>query len=210
MSALHGELLRLFQSALLGGASTSLVMRRCDAMKAADMLKLSPKRRWLSFSEERRLSLICYAYCFQRRCELPNSLSSDQLRTLAREGARVRLQELRAEIASLETLIRDGGAAATRTERPAPRGGRRRALSAAGRAAIAAGQKARWQKVKAANSGTGRGGDTAVTATAPPARKRSRMSAAARKAVGERMRKYWAARRKQAATKPARGTASKG
>jgi hypothetical protein len=33
-------------------------------------------------------------------------------------------------------------------------------------------------------------------AAAKPARKRSRMSAAARKAVSERMRKYWADRRK--------------
>ena len=48
-------------------------------------------------------------------------------------------------------------------------------------------------------AGTGRGpgrppGSTNQAATG--GRKRSQMSAAARKAVGERMRKYWAARRK--------------
>lgn len=139
---------------------------------------------------------------------MPNSLSSVQMRTLAREGARVRLQQLRAEIASLETLMRDGGAAAGRTGRPARRSGRRRQLSAAGRAAIAAGQKARWEKVKAANRSTGTSGDTPATAVARSARKRPKMSAAARKAVGERMRKYWAARRKQAGKKATRATPS--
>jgi hypothetical protein len=133
------------------------------------------------------------------------------MRTLARAGARVRLQELRAEIAALESLIRESGGAAGRAGRPA-RGGRRgrRQLSAAGRAAIAAGQKARWQKVKAAKNGADTRGDTPATAGAPPSpHKRSTMSAAARKAVSQRMRKYWAARRKQGAKKPARAASSK-
>jgi len=138
---------------------------------------------------------------------VPPFLSPDQMRTLAREGTRARLQELRAEIAALETLMRDSGATAGRVGRPV-RGGRRRwQLSAAGRAAIAAGQKVRWEKVKVGNSGAGTTRDTSVTAAARSARKRPKMSAAARKAVGERMRKYWAARRKQAG-KPTRATAS--
>jgi len=132
------------------------------------------------------------------------------MRTLAREGARVRLQELRAEIAALESLVRDGGGHVGRAERPARRQRRgRRQLSAAGRAAIAAGQKARWEKVKAAkNAAEAR---SAMTASGAPTRrrKRSTMSAAARKAVSERMRKYWAERRKQGAKKPARA-ASRG
>src|SRR5437762_6522698 len=138
-------------------------------------------------------------------------LSTDQIRTLAREGARVRLQELRAEIAALESLVRDGGGAAGRAGRPA-RGGRRRRrqLSAAGRAAIAAAQKARWQKINAAKNGSQASGDTPVTARAPRSRpKRSTMSAAARKAVSERMRKYWAARRKRGANTRARGALSR-
>jgi len=133
------------------------------------------------------------------------------MRTLAREGARVRLQELRAEMAALEALVREAGGAAGRAGRPA-RGGRRgrRQLSAAGRAAIAAGQKARWQKVNAAKNGSQASGDTPATAGARRSRpKRSTMSAAARKAVSERMRKYWAARRKQGANQPARAASSR-
>jgi hypothetical protein len=77
------------------------------------------------------------------------------------------------------------------------------AAAAAGRAAIAAGQKARWQKVNAAKSGSQSSGDTPTAAAAPRSRrKRPTMSAAARKAVSERMRKYWAARRKQGAKTP--------
>jgi len=124
---------------------------------------------------------------------------------LAREGARVRLQELRGEIAALESLIRDSGTGHGAAAQPTRRRRRRRRLSAAGRAAIAAGQQARWQKAKAAKNGAEI--NAPATSGTRPARKRSRMSAAARKAVGERMRKYWAARRKQATTKPARGTA---
>src|SRR5690348_8325287 len=104
--------------------------------------------------------------------------------------------------------MRDGGAADRGGAQPARRRRRRRHLSAAGRAAIAAGQKARWQKAKAAKNGAQL--NTPATGGTRPPRKRSTMSAAARKTVGERMRKYWAARRKQAATKPARDTASKG
>lgn len=45
--------------------------------------------------------------------------------------------------------------------------------------------------------GRGRRGQSAAPAAAAPARRgRRKMSAAARKAVSERMRKYWAARRK--------------
>lgn len=41
----------------------------------------------------------------------------------------------------------------------------------------------------------------AVTEAAPPAAKRSRMSPAARRAVSERMKRYWAERRKAKAAK---------
>ena len=137
-----------------------------------------------------------------------DSLSADQMRTLAREGARVRLQELRAEIAALESLVGDGGGTAGGAGRPARRSRRgRRQLSAAGRAAIAAGQKARWQKVRAAKTDADANGERAATAGAPtPRRKRSKMSAAARKAVSERMRKYWAQRRKRGAKHSARAS----
>jgi hypothetical protein len=44
--------------------------------------------------------------------------------------------------------------------------------------------------------GRGRRGAVAATATAGGRRRRKKMSAAGRKAVSERMRKYWAERRK--------------
>ena len=148
----------------------------------------------------------CYADDRVQEMHVNRSLSTNQLRTLAREGARVRLQQLRAEIAALESLIGERVGAAGRRGRPAGEGRRgHRQLSAAGRAAIAAGQKARWQKIKAAKTGSQTSGDMSMAAAAPRSRrKRSTMSAAARKAVSERMRKYWAARRKRGADRPAR------
>jgi hypothetical protein len=108
------------------------------------------------------------------------TLDRKTLLTLARAGAEARIRELQNEIAAIRNTFGmrgKGGAGAA--------GGRRRRkrgkLSAAGRRAIIAAQKARWAAV--------RGGKTG-------AKKRKGMSAAARKAVGERMKKYWAARRK--------------
>ena len=133
--------------------------------------------------------------------ELAKSMSDVELRSLAREGARVRLEALRQEIAALEALV--AGERTGRGGRRAAAAGRTRRrgqLSAAGRAAIVAAQKARWAQIKSAKSGA----SAESSASAPAAsarRKRSPMSAAARKAVGERMRKYWAARRRAGAKK---------
>ena len=102
------------------------------------------------------------------------NLNTEQLRRLARLGAVARLQEIRAE----ETAIRaefpelfSGGAVRG--------GGRGRGRARAAASATAA-------------SGTDGGGQT---------RRRRKMSAAARKEVSERMRKYWADRRKAKAGK---------
>ena len=113
-----------------------------------------------------------------------SSLSRSQLDHLAHLGAQARLAEIQAEVLALESII--GGSTTQPAAAPKPhrRRGRRGKLSAAGRAAIAAAQKARWAKLKAGKS------------AAKPARKRKGMSAAARKAVSLRMTKYWAARRK--------------
>ena len=107
-------------------------------------------------------------------------LSRIQLDQLARLGAQARLHELQAEVATLKRLI--GGTTAGNTKGNTALGPRRRRrgkISAAGRAAIAAAQKARWAKIKSG---------------AP--RKRRSMSAAQRAAVGRRMKAYWAARRR--------------
>ena len=122
--------------------------------------------------------------------DLATALSSDQLHQLARHGAMARLEEIKTEIASIEAFIRGGGTASTDGGRRAP--GRparrtRRTLSAAGRAAIAAAQKARWAKIKKGSR---------KTSSTDGTHRRKGMSAAARKAVAERMRKYWAERRK--------------
>lgn len=124
------------------------------------------------------------------------------MRTLALAGARVRLAELREEIASLEQLLRDGGAGSgTPQRRGRRRTGKRGQLSPAGRAAIVAAQKARWAKVNAPN---GADASSPAQGNARPSggrRRRSPMSAAARKAVSARMRKYWAERRRASAKK---------
>jgi hypothetical protein len=115
-----------------------------------------------------------------------------QILELAKKGAIHRYQELKAEIASLmkafphlryrsavsPAIDLSSEPAATIDRKPRKRG----KLSAAGRRAIAAAQRARWAKIKAKKSGP---------------TKRKGMSAAARKAVSLRMKKYWAERRKQ-------------
>ena len=107
------------------------------------------------------------------------TLDRKMLLTLARAGADARIRELENEIAAIRKTFGMRGSARR------ARGGRRKRgkLSAAGRRAIVAAQKARWAAVRTGRTGT---------------KKRKGMSAAARKAVGERMRKYWAARRKSA------------
>jgi len=87
-------------------------------------------------------------------------LSRDELRQLARMGAKSRLDEIRREEASIRRAFPElfrGRQAAADGASAGTRGGRRR--------------------------------------------RRSRMSAEARKAVSDRMKKYWAARRKAKAAK---------
>jgi hypothetical protein len=136
---------------------------------------------------------------------LPNSLSADQVRQLARRGAEVRLQELQSEIAGLQGLLGTDSAGSPRGRRRRATAKRRRArrgqLSAEGRAAIAAAQKARWAKIKLAKRDASAPNAIADTAATRSPRKRRQMSPQARKAAAERMRKYWAERRKARAKK---------
>jgi len=92
---------------------------------------------------------------------LPNSLSTDQLRQLAKHGAAARILELEAEIAAIRGAFPAGP-------------GRRRG---------------------AGRRGGKRGRPAGATRTGGAGRKRRRMSPAARRAISERMTKYWAARR---------------
>jgi hypothetical protein len=111
---------------------------------------------------------------------LAHTLTADQLRALARLGAAVRLTEIAEEAAAVRAAFPALGSP-TRRRRP-----RRRVRAAAARPA------------------------KPTARTAPKPRTRPKMSAAVRKAVSERMRKYWAGRRQaklQAAAKKAEGPA---
>ena len=95
-------------------------------------------------------------------------LSREELRRLARLGAQRRLEELRREETAIRAAFPDLGPGAS----PSAKTGRRR-------------------RKRAASAKTG------ATAPAPAKRPaRYKMSAAQKRAVSERMKKYWAARRK--------------
>jgi hypothetical protein len=86
------------------------------------------------------------------------ALSHEQLYSLARAGAKARLEELRAEMTAIQALVGGEGARTGRRRGPGrPAGGRRgrkrSKISTAGRARIAAAQRARWAKIKAARTG---------------------------------------------------------
>jgi hypothetical protein len=100
-------------------------------------------------------------------------LSREQLRRLARLGAEKRLEELRREEAAIRAAFPDLDGGGGRR-----RGGRRRGRGQAGTPTRAA---------ASAGAGTGRKAKR---------RRRAPMSAAQKRAVSERMKKYWAARRK--------------
>src|SRR2546430_4194001 len=127
-------------------------------------------------------------------------MSANQVKDLARRGARVRLEELRGEIARVEWFL-DGnrGTSARRPQTGVKRQAqsrRRGQLSAAGRAAIVAAQKARWGKIKRANRDVSAPGGAPGRKTALRTTRRRRTSPAVRKAAAGPLRRYWAGRRK--------------
>jgi len=102
-------------------------------------------------------------------------LAKFDLKEYARRGATARVSELKAELAEIYRAFPD--------------------LSRARASAIGSGETAkadgRTRAARAARLASAEGGSPATTT-----RRRRRMSPAARKAVSERMRKYWAQRRK--------------
>ncbi len=102
---------------------------------------------------------------------MANELSKDDMRRFARLGAMRRLEDIRAEEAAIRATFPELFSG----DRPAARGVR----------------GATPAKAAAAPAAT-----TAKAAAPKKARKRSTMSPAMRKAVSERMKKYWAGRRK--------------
>jgi hypothetical protein len=119
---------------------------------------------------------------------LPTALSSEQLHSLAAHGAKARLLELASEMAAISAAFPDLAGAAEKRSRSRSRGParlkrKRSKISAEGRRRIAEAQRKRWAALKS----------DAATSQRPG--RRPRMSAAARKAVSERMKTYWAQRR---------------
>lgn len=90
---------------------------------------------------------------------MAKGLSRQELLKYARAGAQARIEQLRAELATLEAAFGRGGTRAIGTwpvpEKPARK---RRRMSAAGRARIAAAAKARWAKWRKENRVDGAAG----------------------------------------------------
>jgi hypothetical protein len=127
-------------------------------------------------------------------------MTSSQLQEYARFGAQARLQAIEEEWNAIVQAFPDLGRASGRTNgasAPATRG--RKGMSPSQRKAVGERMKAYWAKRRGEKAGT-EGGDTQTAAddtvgSANPPSKRKGMSPAARKAHGERMRAFWAARR---------------
>ena len=100
---------------------------------------------------------------------MASELSRDELRRLARMGAQKRLEELRQEEAAIRAAFPD-------LEQTGGERGSRRSRKAGRRAAAAQ--------------------PTAGAGKRKAKRRRAPMTAAQKRAVSERMKKYWAARRK--------------
>jgi len=94
--------------------------------------------------------------------------------------------EIKEQIASLEArlskILGRDGAVSISSSAPAKRG--RKKMSAAGRARIAAAQKARWAKIKG------------TSPVAKPAKKKRHLSPEGRAAIVAALKKRWAAKRK--------------
>ena len=104
-----------------------------------------------------------------------NNLSIQQLRQAA---------NLKEKIATLEKQLAQLLGSTAKAAAPAPK--KKGGMSAAGKARIAAAQKARWAKVKAAK------GAAPVAKAAKPAKKKFVMSAAAKAKISAAAKARWA------------------
>ena len=109
------------------------------------------------------------------------NLTSAQLRQAAELKDRIAV--LDKELAALLGAGADGSTAAT----AAPVRAKKRGMSAAGRAAVAAAQKARWAKINAAKAKS-----AAPAPAAKPAKKKFKMSAAGRARIIAAQKARWA------------------
>jgi len=118
---------------------------------------------------------------------MPTKLTTEIL-TAAIDGFEVQKTRIDARIADLRQML-DGGSQSTAGTSETPRR-KRRKISKAGRAAIAAAQRKRWAEAKKHQA-------------APEAPKPKRkLSAAGRRAIIAATKKRWAAKRAEAAKQP--------
>jgi hypothetical protein len=136
-------------------------------------------------------------------------MTRDQMQLFARFGAEARLQTISQERDAILQAFPDLGRAPAQANgsldgatplRPASVPARgRKGMSPSQRRAVGGRMKAYWAKRRAEKAGTEDADTRTASAPSPtpaqPSSKRNRMSPAARKAQGERMRAYWAARR---------------
>ena len=126
-------------------------------------------------------------------------MTRSQLMEYARFGAQARLQAIEEERSAIVQAFPDLGrvsGGSNGASAPATRG--RKSMSPSQRKAVSERMKAYWAKRRGEKAGI-EGADTQTTAddtagSANQPSKRKGMSADARKAQGERMRAYWAAR----------------
>jgi hypothetical protein len=127
-------------------------------------------------------------------------MTSSQLQEFARFGALARLQAIEEERNAIMRAFPDLGRSSGRTNgAPSPSPPGRKGMSPSQRRAVGERMKAYWATRRRENAGTEDADTETASAPSPtpaqPPSKRKGMSPAARKAQGERMRAYWAARR---------------
>lgn len=122
---------------------------------------------------------------------MPTKLTTEIL-TAAIDGFEIQKARIDAQIAEIRQLLEGSPApAAVASEKPSTVSkvsAKRRKMSKAGRAAIAAAQRKRWADLK-----------KAPAAAEAPKQKKRKLSAAGRKAIIAATKKRWAAKRAEAA-----------
>ena len=118
---------------------------------------------------------------------MPKKLANEII-TAAIEGFESQKAQIDAQISELRQML--SGHAAETAATPKPAKGKRRKMSAAGRARIAEAQRKRWAESKKAS-------EPSAPKAAPKAKRK--LSAAGRRAIIAAAKKRWAAKRAEAA-----------
>jgi hypothetical protein len=129
-------------------------------------------------------------------------MTNSQLQEYARFGAEARLHAIEEERDAIMRAFPDLGRSSGRTNGASPLTARGQGMSPSQRKAVGERMKAYWakrraEKVRRVDSNALSASEASPAAAKQPSRRKSGMSAEARRAQGERMRAYWAARRAQ-------------